>query len=75
MSSDIKNIIITGGSRGLGKALAQVFAQAGHRVFVTGRDRNALESLTAPFSNLHYHCADISRKEEMGWDEVKSYTW
>ena len=37
-------VVITGGSRGIGAALAQVFAANGYRVMIVARDATALES-------------------------------
>jgi 3-oxoacyl-[acyl-carrier protein] reductase len=37
-----KTVLITGGSRGLGRAMAVAFTQQGHRVAVTGRNVDAL---------------------------------
>ena len=36
-------VIITGGSSGIGKALAEVFGQQGAKIVITGRDREALQ--------------------------------
>lgn len=36
-------VLITGASNGLGKALAMVYAKAGHPLLLTGRDANALQ--------------------------------
>lgn len=40
-----KNIIITGGGRGLGKAMAEKFVAEGANVLITGRTENTLKSV------------------------------
>lgn len=42
-----KVVIITGGSSGIGKALAEVFGKNGSKVLITGRDKAALELAVA----------------------------
>lgn len=41
-----KNILITGSSRGIGLSLASVLAEKGHNIFITGRNKEQLKSLT-----------------------------
>jgi NAD(P)-dependent dehydrogenase (short-subunit alcohol dehydrogenase family) len=40
-----KTVLITGGSRGLGRAMAEALAGRGHRVAVTGRDNQKLREV------------------------------
>jgi 3-oxoacyl-[acyl-carrier protein] reductase len=35
-SMDGRSVVVTGGSRGIGRGIARVFAQAGARVLITG---------------------------------------
>ncbi len=42
-----KNALVTGGTRGIGYALAQALAQAGARVTITGRDAVSLQAAVA----------------------------
>ncbi|SEO28371.1 hypothetical protein SAMN04487948_101517 [Halogranum amylolyticum] len=42
-----KTVVVTGGSRGLGKAVASVFADAGARVVVCARGTDALDAAVA----------------------------
>jgi NAD(P)-dependent dehydrogenase (short-subunit alcohol dehydrogenase family) len=50
--SDLKPkiVLITGGSGGLGRALASVFATQGHRVVITGRNPDKLDSTAEQIS-------------------------
>ncbi len=52
--------VITGGGSGIGRALAQRLAEAGHRVMVAGRRREALEDTAAGHSDIEPVVADVS---------------
>ena len=39
-----RSVLVTGGSRGIGKGIAAAFAAEGAQVVITGRDREAGES-------------------------------
>lgn len=60
-----RSVVVTGGSKGIGRGIAAVFAGAGARVLITGRDE---ESLTAACAQLggetSYVVADVSRRED-----------
>jgi NAD(P)-dependent dehydrogenase (short-subunit alcohol dehydrogenase family) len=43
-------VLVSGGSRGIGRALAEGFAQRGARVIITGRDQANLETTAAELS-------------------------
>jgi len=54
-----KRVLIGGGSRGIGRAIAQGFARAGARVSVSGRDREALAE-TQRLSGAHVQICDLA---------------
>ena len=54
--------LVTGGGRGLGKAMARGFAQAGADVFLASRTRGELEAVTAEIGD--------SLDVKVGWMEV-----
>ena len=57
-------VLITGGSEGIGKALAERFLKAGSRVLITGRNKEKLEDAAQQLKTLEYLTNDISRAEE-----------
>ena len=61
-------VVVTGATRGIGKGIAQVFAGAGARVLIVGRDAEAAKDMVAELSATgaeasHVH-ADVSRRED-----------
>jgi len=65
------NCIITGASRGLGKAMAEIFADGGYDLFLSARDQVRLSATAAelqkryPATNIRSQAADMGRKEEV----------
>jgi 3-oxoacyl-[acyl-carrier protein] reductase len=57
-------VIVTGGTRGIGKGIAAVFARAGARVLIVGRDEDAAKTAAAEAGAVGYILADVSRKAE-----------
>lgn len=61
-------VLITGGSRGLGLAFAQAFAEADARIAITGRSPDALQQalaqLNRPPKQIHAVCADVTDQQE-----------
>ncbi len=64
------NSIITGASKGFGRAIAEKFASAGHNLFICSRNGNALslakQELEAKFPGIAIHAKsfDLSEKRE-----------
>jgi 3-oxoacyl-[acyl-carrier protein] reductase len=60
-------VVVTGGTRGIGKGIARVFAGAGARVLITGRDEDAAKGTVAELSKggeASYVLGDVSRRDD-----------
>lgn len=69
-SSQSLTVIVTGASRGIGKEIASLFAQAGYRLLLTARDTARLQQTvtdltqTYPHAIIHGQAADLSISQE-----------
>tara|TARA_Y100001968_G_scaffold88932_1_gene80002 strand:- start:1402 stop:2109 length:708 start_codon:yes stop_codon:yes gene_type:complete len=63
----LSTVLITGASRGIGRAAAKVFANAGWNLLLLSRDQAALESLVKQLEStktkISYACVDLSEPE------------
>lgn len=59
-----KNILITGGSSGLGKAMAKLLIEKGANVAITGRDQLKLEQVAEELGASPIH-ADVSMEQDV----------
>src|SRR5437764_9455503 len=57
---DGRRALITGGSRGLGRAMAQALAEAGADLILVGRDSASLQQAQQELSDLGQHVAIIA---------------
>ena len=53
-------VVVTGGSRGIGKGIASVFARSGARVLITGRDSDVARSAAEELDALAEHPGEVS---------------
>jgi NAD(P)-dependent dehydrogenase (short-subunit alcohol dehydrogenase family) len=65
-----RTAVITGGSRGLGEAMAKALAEAGARIALVARDRGRLESVRNDIveqgGTAAVYAADVTRENEVG---------
>jgi NAD(P)-dependent dehydrogenase (short-subunit alcohol dehydrogenase family) len=61
MSDRVKNIVVTGASRGIGRALVDVFLAQGHRVWALSRNISELSTL----SGVQAVSLDISKESDV----------
>jgi 3-oxoacyl-[acyl-carrier protein] reductase len=61
MSDRVKNIVVTGASRGIGRALVDVFLDQGHRVWALSRNISELSTL----SGVQAVSLDISKESDV----------
>lgn len=62
---EVKNIIITGGSRGIGRALTIKFLDQGHQVFVIARSKDKLKEIAALGYGKQFRYAAV---DLINWD-------
>lgn len=59
-------VLVTGGNRGIGFAIAREFHRRGNRVMVTGRDMDALAAAAAALPGLETVAADLASDADRG---------
>ena len=71
MSVAARTVVVTGASRGLGRAMARAFAARGHRVAGCGRDASAVAALAAELGDGHrVDVVDLRTPSAESWAEA-----
>lgn len=67
MVSEIKTAVVTGGSKGIGQALVQLFLQQGFQVFTCARSEEGLQKLRdmQPHKQLFTRSADFAQPDQV----------
>jgi len=60
-----KVAIVTGGSRGIGKAIARLLAQHGADVVITSKDKTSLENTVKEMKNVIAIAGDIRKESDI----------
>lgn len=60
-----QKVLITGGSSGIGLALAKKFMENGNTVIITGRNLSKLETVQKDFPNIHIFQSDVTDDAEV----------
>ena len=60
-----KVALVTGGSRGIGYAVAKIFSEKGATVVITGKDSQRLEKAASEINNVTGIVADIRNKDDV----------
>jgi uncharacterized oxidoreductase len=65
MKTTGNTILITGGSAGIGFAIAQVFSENGNDIIITGRNEERLQNAAAKLKNTTAIVSNVSNKEDV----------
>lgn len=60
-----RHVLITGGTSGIGRAIAEAFAAEGCRVVATGRTSDEVEKATALPGNVQAHVLDVAEPNQI----------
>jgi uncharacterized oxidoreductase len=64
MKTSGNTVLITGGTAGIGLAIAKLYSAAGNKVIITGRNKQRLDAELAQLQNATGIVSDVSKKED-----------
>ena len=65
MNTSNNTVLITGGSAGIGFAIARLLSEKGNHVIITGRNQDRLDAAAAKLSNVTAIACDVTREEDV----------
>lgn len=65
MNTSNNTVLITGGSAGIGFAIAKLLSEKGNHVIITGRNRERLNAAAAKLSNVTAIACDVTNGEDV----------
>src|SRR5271155_2342029 len=65
MNTTNNTVLITGGSAGIGLAIARVLSATGNQVIITGRDQQRLDQAVGQLKNATGINRDVSKKADV----------
>lgn len=65
MNTSNNTVLITGGSAGIGFAIAQLLTEKGNHVIITGRNQERLNAAAAKLSNVTAIACDVTQEEDV----------
>lgn len=60
-----QTVLITGGSAGIGFEIAKLFSEKGHKVIITGRNKERLDNAAAQLNNVTAIACDVTNDKEV----------
>ncbi|MDO5510516.1 MAG: SDR family oxidoreductase [Weeksellaceae bacterium] len=73
--SESKKIVITGGSKGIGRALSRKFIEEGHEVFVISRNQELLLSIKDQLATDKFRYAPLDLAREEDFENIHDYIY
>lgn len=60
----IKNVLVTGGTKGIGKSIAKLLSNEGYRVFIVSRTESDLKQTAEEIKAAGWFCADLTDRND-----------
>jgi len=65
MTNTKKRVLVTGGSRGIGKAISTVLLENGYQVEILAKEIGALKQTSKELGGIPYYCLDLANTENV----------